>query len=173
MRLAKRQLAPKIRRRFDEEDVLQNVYNSFCKRQQLGQYDLANRDDLWKLLFRMTIFKSLKAARYNLQGRRNVRREQLPRSEVDGTDADMWMFEFMDQNPPTPAEAAILADGTEHLLGLLDSRTRPFADLRLQGLSHEEIASATHLDCAVETVARKLKLVRKKWEAEMEAYVAL
>src|SRR5262245_53816124 len=48
--LARRHLDGRTRRREDEEDVLQSMYKSFCRRQQRGDFDLMGRDELWGLL---------------------------------------------------------------------------------------------------------------------------
>ncbi|MFI5456662.1 MAG: ECF-type sigma factor [Isosphaerales bacterium] len=43
LELARNNLNRRIRRREDEEDVLQSMYKSFCLRQQRGEFDLASR----------------------------------------------------------------------------------------------------------------------------------
>jgi RNA polymerase sigma-70 factor (ECF subfamily) len=48
--LARNNLSARIRSREDEEDVLQSTYKSFYLRQRRGDFDLANRDQLWDLL---------------------------------------------------------------------------------------------------------------------------
>jgi hypothetical protein len=48
--LARKNLDKRIRLRTDEEDVAQSMFKSFCLRQQRGEFDLAGRDDLWRLL---------------------------------------------------------------------------------------------------------------------------
>src|SRR5271157_4853009 len=60
--LARKHLDDQVRRREDEEDVLQSMYKSFCLRQQRGDFDLAGRDELWKLLVTITICKARNAA---------------------------------------------------------------------------------------------------------------
>ncbi len=57
LELARNNLNRRIRRREDEEDVLQSMYKSFCLRQQRGESDLAGRDALWKLLVTITLRK--------------------------------------------------------------------------------------------------------------------
>src|SRR4051812_403427 len=48
--LARKHLDKRVRVRADEEDVLQSMFQSFCARQVRGEFDLADRDELWKLL---------------------------------------------------------------------------------------------------------------------------
>jgi hypothetical protein len=56
--LARNQRPARIRSREDEEDVLQSMYKGFCIRQRRCDFDLANRDELWNLLVRITLRKA-------------------------------------------------------------------------------------------------------------------
>ena len=67
--LARNHLSARVRRREDEEDVFQSMYKSFCVRQRRGDFDLANRDELWNMLVRITLRKARNAANRHLQGR--------------------------------------------------------------------------------------------------------
>ncbi len=73
--LARNNLSARIRSREDEEDVLQSMYKSFCLRQRRGDFDLANRDQLWNLLVQITLCKARNTANRHLQGKRDVRQE--------------------------------------------------------------------------------------------------
>jgi hypothetical protein len=66
--LARNNLSARIRSREDEEDVLQSMYKSFCVRQRRGDFDLANRDQLWDLLVQITLRKARNMATRHLQG---------------------------------------------------------------------------------------------------------
>jgi RNA polymerase sigma factor (sigma-70 family) len=63
---------PRMRRAFDSMDVCQSVLASFFVRAALGQYDLANPDQLLKLLAQM--------ARHKVTGQ--MRRERAERRDV-------------------------------------------------------------------------------------------
>src|SRR5689334_5744119 len=76
LELARNHLDRRIRRREDEEDVLLSMYKSFCLRQQRGEYDLANRDALWKLLVTITLNKTRDMAKYHRRKKRDVVRDQ-------------------------------------------------------------------------------------------------
>src|SRR5262249_56534136 len=56
--LACKHLDPRVRRREDEEDVLQDMYHSFCQRLQRGAFTLGSRTDLSRLLVTMTVRKA-------------------------------------------------------------------------------------------------------------------
>jgi hypothetical protein len=73
--LARNHLSALIRSREDEEDVLQSMYKSFCIRQRRGDFDLANRDELWNLLVQITLRKARNTANRHRQRKRDVRRE--------------------------------------------------------------------------------------------------
>ena len=76
LELARSNLDKRIRRRTDEEDVAQSMFKSFCLRQQKGEFDLAGRDDLWKLLVTITLRKARNAANAHRRRKRDVAREQ-------------------------------------------------------------------------------------------------
>ena len=84
LELARKNLDRRIRRREDEEDVLQSMYNSFCLRQQRGEFDLASRDALWKLLVTITLRKARNAAKKQMREKRDVGREQTISDQGDG-----------------------------------------------------------------------------------------
>ncbi len=56
--LARRNLDRRVRHRADEEDVLQSMFRSFCARQGRGDFHLADRDELWRLLVTITLRKA-------------------------------------------------------------------------------------------------------------------
>src|SRR5271169_4253737 len=72
LELARHNLNKRIRRREDEEDVLQSMYKSFCLRQQRGEFDLAGRDALWKLLVTITLRKARNMAKRQGREMRDV-----------------------------------------------------------------------------------------------------
>jgi DNA-directed RNA polymerase specialized sigma24 family protein len=162
--LARNHLDRRIRQREDEDDVVQNVYASFCRRMQRGEYQLDNRQDLWNLLVTMTLHKTRKAAlRHNRQGRA-VSREEGGLA-ADGSDSLATPAERMPAPDPTPEEAAELAEGVERLLRALpDPTLRQVALWKLEGYTSEEIAGTEKLDCALRTVERKLRVIRAIWE---------
>ena len=110
--LARSHLSARIRGREDEEDVLQSMYKSFCLRQRRGDFDLANRDELWKLLVQITLRKARNTANRHLQGKRDVRRDAIGNAApADGFDEPAALLNQLDTDDPTPAEAALLERG--------------------------------------------------------------
>ncbi len=61
--LARKQLRGTPRRAADEEDVALDAFDSFYRRAERGQFPkLEGRDDLWQLLFVITVRKSIDLA---------------------------------------------------------------------------------------------------------------
>ena len=83
------------------------MFKSFCMRQQRGEFDLAGRDELWRLLVTITLRKARNAAKAERRESGDVRRE---RNVTTGDDADspLWALEQMEAADPSPAEAVVL-----------------------------------------------------------------
>ena len=112
LELARSNLDKRIRRRTDEEDVAQSMFKSFCLRQQKGEFDLAGRDDLWKLLVTITLRKARNAANAHRRRKRDVAREQTVAGNGNSASVD-FVLEEMDAAAPTPAEAMVLNEALE------------------------------------------------------------
>src|SRR5271170_5537679 len=161
LELARNNLNRRVRRREDEEDVLQSMYKSFCLRQQRGEFDLAGRDALWKLLVTITLRKARNIAKKHGREMRDVAREQ---TISDGDDARSagWALEQMDAAGPSPAEAAVLNEALERrLAALADPELREIALWRLEGYTNREIAERR--DCTERSIERRMERIRSKW----------
>ncbi len=132
LELARKNLNLRVRRREDEEDVLQSMYKSFCLRQQRGEFDLAGRDALWKLLVTITLRKARNVAKKQTRDRREIAREQTLADHAEA-EAAQWALEQMDAAGPSPAEAAVLNEALERRLeALADPELRQIALWRLK-----------------------------------------
>jgi DNA-directed RNA polymerase specialized sigma24 family protein len=159
--LARKNLDKRIRLRTDEEDVAQSMFKSFCLRQQRGEFDLAGRDELWRLLVTITLRKARNAAKAQRRDKRDVAREQAT-SGSDDTSSAGWVLEQMEVADPSPAVAAELNEALERRLQVLaDPELRDIALWRLQGETNGEIAG--RLDCTERSVERKLARIRSLW----------
>ncbi len=161
LELARSNLNKRVRRREDEEDVVQSMYKSFCLRQQRGEFELAGRDALWKLLVTITLCKARNAAKAQGREMRDIARERtLPLG--DETQSAQWMLEQMDAAGPSPAEAAVLNEALERRLeALVDPELRQIALWRLEGYTNREIAD--RLDITERSVERRTERIRTKW----------
>jgi RNA polymerase sigma factor (sigma-70 family) len=161
LELARNNLNRQIRRREDEEDVLQSMYKSFCLRQQRGEFDLSGRDALWRLLVTITLRKARNAAKKQTRDRRDIAREQTLADRDDGESAH-WALEQMEAAGPSPSEAALLNEALERRLeALADAGLRQIALWRLEGYTNREIAD--RLDCTERSVERRMERIRSKW----------
>lgn len=163
LELARGHISRRLASRTSPEDILQSMYMSLCHRMQGNEFDIADRDDLWKLLITMTLNKTRMAARHHLRLRRDPRREQSPGAGGDDEADRDALLEEMDGRAPDPQEAAILTETIDEMLAALPPELRQIALWKLDGLTNEEIAAPERLDCALRTVERKLAAIRDTW----------
>ncbi len=150
--LARRRLRGAPRRVADEDDVALSAFGSFCQRAEQGRFpQLADRDDLWRLLVVITARKAS-----------HLKRDQQRQKRDAGAGA-AGLDDVIDPEP-SPALAAELTEQIQRLLACLGSDAlRQVALYKMDGYTNEEIAA--RLDCAPRTVERKLHLIRKTWES--------
>jgi len=156
----------------DEEDAALSAFNSFCAGAARGQFpQLADRDDLWRLLVVITARKAMaQASRQGRQkrgGGRVVAEAVLFGQNLDGGDGSLAGLEQIAADGPSPEFAAMMAEECKKLLDSLDDDSlRQVAVSRMEGYNNDEIAA--QLGCARRTVARRLDLIRKTWLATGE-----
>jgi DNA-directed RNA polymerase specialized sigma24 family protein len=158
--LARTKLRGAPRRVTDEEDIALSAFDSFCRRAERGQFPrLADRNDLWQVLFLLTVRKAIDALRH--EGRQ-VRGGGRVLSLADLAEAGL--DQVLDREP-TPELAAQMADECRRLLDRLDDEMlRAVALGKMQGETNAEIAA--RLGCAELTVVRKVRLIRNLWSQE-------
>jgi RNA polymerase sigma factor (sigma-70 family) len=139
------------------------MYKSFCLRQRRGDFDLANRDELWKLLVQITLRKTRNTANRHLQAKRDVRRDASGNAApADDFDDPAGLLNQLDMDEPTPAEAALLNEALEQRFqALSEPALRLIAQKKLEGYTNQEIAQ--ELQCTVRSVERKLERIRTYW----------
>ena len=168
VRLAGSRLPGHARRVIDEEDVALSAFQSFCDRARKGQFpEMINRDDLWRVLFAITVRKAVSTVRHQTRQKRGGGRVLGESALGGGEPADgAGIAEFLGREP-SPDDAAEFADQLDMLFEKLDDVTlRVIAFQKLQGLSTEEIASS--LGVSTRTVDRKLQLIRAIWVEESQ-----
>ena len=109
--LVRRHLDNRIRRREDEQDVLQSVYASFCLGQLEGKATPSSREELWKLLVRITMCKVVNTAHRHRAARRDVRRERSDthNPHPSGSVFPRWMLEHVDRAQPSPKRRSLFS----------------------------------------------------------------
>ena len=145
----------------DEEDVALSTFDSFFRRAERGQFpQLQDRDDLWQLLFVLTVRKAINLVHY--QGRKSRgggRVQSLQDLEALGADQILG-------TEPSPELAAQMTEECQRLLARLGDETlRAVALWKMEGYTNIEIAAK--LGCVEQTVERKLRAVRQVWSNEV------
>jgi DNA-directed RNA polymerase specialized sigma24 family protein len=156
----------------DEEDAALSAFNSFCAGAARGKFpQLADRDDIWRLLVVITARKAMaqanRAGRQKRGGGRVVEEAVLFGHGLDGTDSSVAGLERIAAQGPSPEFAAMMAEECRRLLDSLeDDSLRQVALSRMEGYTNDEIA--LQLGCARRTVARRLDLIKQTWLATEE-----
>ena len=162
--LARKRLRGARRREADEEDVALSAFDSFCRGAAQGRLpQLADRDDLWRLLVVITARKALHllARQGRLKrGGGKVRGESALRDAAEGEG-----IEAVVGHEPTPEFAAQVAEEYQRLISQLgDEQQRAIAVWKMEGHTNDEIAAK--LDCSKRTVSLKLEAIRMIWSQE-------
>ncbi len=152
-RIAASQLNPALRRRVGPEDVVQSACRTFFRRAQGGQFEFSDSAALWQLLCAITLTKVREQARFHLQQKRDLKRE-----ESTGEDSSAGEAMAIPVRGPSPAEAAEFADQFAHFLATLDEQSQRVVDLKLQEFTDKEVA--TQLGCSELTVRRVQQRLR-------------
>jgi DNA-directed RNA polymerase specialized sigma24 family protein len=164
VRLANRRLAGAELHFVDGEDAALSAFRSFCERVSKGKFSkLENRDDLWKILVRIT---ARKAGDYVRRERRQKRRSNRNlagdhRSATDSASRRGGVESVLD-NGPTPDMVLVIAEECERLLAALEDEQ--LAQIAIWKMERYTDAGVAHkLGCVVRTVERKVNRIRAKW----------
>ncbi len=163
VRLARKKLQGVAGRMADEEDVALSAFKSFCLAAESGRFpNLADRDDLWRLLIQLTARKAVDLRRFEGRARRGGGRVW-----DTGEDFDDRLAQVI-SDTPTPEFAALAAEEVEERLKMLepDHDLRDLALAKLEGYSNREIAE--RFGYALRTVERRLNLIRIKWAQDRD-----
>ncbi len=158
--LARSRLRSVSRRVSDEEDVALSAFESFYRRAEHDQFpNLEDREDLWQLLFILTVRKAINLAHH--QGRKSRGGGRVKGlADLEGLDLDQILGA-----EPSPELAAQMTEEYQGLLGRLgDDTLRAVAVWKMEGYTNAEVAAK--LGCVEHTVGRKLRLIRAAWSGE-------
>ena len=150
--LARRRISQRLVSRLDPEDIVQSVFRTFFGRVRAGQFQLEEKEDICKLLMRITVHKTLRQVAFHKAAKRDPGQE-TGQSEHS---AEMLM-ELLDREPTPDAEAAFI-DQLETFLGTLRPEERTILEMRMQGYSNEEIAKK--LDIYDRKIRRVIERIR-------------
>lgn len=140
----------------DEEDVALSAFKSLSIRARQGKFpQLDDRDDLWQLLYVITVRKAVNLSKRECGCRGGGAVFYL--SDMDGA-----VLEGAVGAEPTPELASQVAEGCRRLLDALGDETlRRVALWKMEGYTNKEVAAK--LGVVEETVERKLRRIREIW----------
>lgn len=146
----------------DEEDIVASVFESFYQAAEIGRFpDLSDRDELWRLLLKMSARKIIDKRRHDQRQRRGA--GARVHSLNSGQDPQA-VLEVVG-NEPTPEMVAMMAETVEQFFSQLAlGQLRDIAVAKLEGASNAEIAQ--QLQCSERTIERRLHLIREKCKQE-------
>lgn len=159
--LARKKLGEMPRRVVDEQDVIQEVFNSFCLRARDGLFPkLTDRDQLWGLLVVITARKAANERKHQRRAKRGG--GEVRGDSVFGKDNQLTPgFANLVGREHTPEFSAKVAEELQELIAMLDSDThRDIAIWKLEGWTNKEIAAK--LECSLSAVERKLRMIRSR-----------
>jgi len=154
--VAANHMGSRLRMRIGPEDVVQSACRTFFRRAQAGQFQLDDGESLWRLLCVLTLTKVREQARYHTRQKRSMNRETHTNTGND----DSTVSPPLPDRSPSANVAVEFADQFEQLLGLLDGEERAIVDLKLQELTHDQVAE--RLGTSERTVRRVFKRVQSK-----------
>jgi len=139
IRLAEKNLSPQLRRKVDENDIGGTVMRTIIRQAREGRLTIEESEDFWKLLVAVTLNKVRKKARYWKQQKRSISREQElaadgPRMEDIAVDLSTPLAD------PTDDEGQAFAVILEKLSGNLDETCQTVLAMKMEGLTHIQIA---------------------------------
>jgi len=158
MHVIRQNLDPRLVRRLDVEDILQSALRSFVRCNNSGQIRLTGDDHLLGLLVIISTRKCHRMHGTHFAVRRDIRRESQDAANlVPGQHVDSMV-----SREPSPLDAAILAETSEHIIDGLKSRERDVLMRLLSGQSIDDIAK--ELGRTHRTVRRTLANIREHFE---------
>jgi DNA-directed RNA polymerase specialized sigma24 family protein len=148
----------------DAEDAALSAFDSFCRRAAIGQFPrLDDRDDLWRLLAKITIRKAVGQIQRECAAKRGGGRvvSEGDLADEDEAGAGGGLDRFMSPGPGHIAVSMFVEEYRRLRSRLGDDSLRLVLDLSLEGYRRAEIAD--RLGCAIKTVGRKLDVIRTLW----------
>ena len=149
--IVSRNVNDKLAKRFDSDDVLQSAYRTFFRRLGGSEFNIANSQELWRLLVKITVCKTQTFARRHTADKRNV--------DAENRDADL---ELVLKNEVSVEDATSLWEEVNEVLAGLPEQAGTIFYLRLEGESKTGIAD--QLNLSRQTVHRTLKLIHDRLE---------
>ncbi len=163
VRSVRARLAGQNRAVSDEEDIVLSVFDSFYNAAENGRFpDLSDRDDLWRLLLRMSARKVVDKRRHDQRQRRGGNAKV---HSLNQTDDDDSVIEAIG-NEPSPVMVLMMQESVDEFFSHLGvGQLRELAVAKLEGYSNAELAE--RFGCSERTIERRLHLIREKCQQEL------
>lgn len=159
--LAQRRIGQRFCGRIDPEDVVQSVFQTFFLRLREDRFTFQEHDDLFKLLVRITVHKTLRQIAYHQAAKRDA---GLESPHGDHTQERLMAVAG---DEPSPEVVVTFMDLLDTFLDKLPDQERRVLELRLQGYSSEEIAQQLGIyDRKVRRVLERIRLVATEEAAD-------
>ena len=143
------------------------MFRRLCDGVERGQFkQLADRDDLWRLLVAITTNRAIDQQRFYAQQKRGggqVRGES--RFERDGDSLGRRGLDQLVGTEPTPEILNQIAEEHDRLMDRLDERLRQIAIWKLESRDNEEIGKL--MGITSRSVRRKLERIREIWQEDV------
>ncbi len=147
-------------------DLAQSALQSFFRAAQQGRFpDLQNNEDLWRVLFSMTVRKAVDRIRKENRQKRGSG-QRAGESVLDGGESESLAgLMNVAGDEPEPPFWVMMQEQVQLKMDLLgDPKLVATANARLEGHSNQEIADMQGVSVAA--IERRLRLIRKKWSRE-------
>jgi RNA polymerase sigma-70 factor, ECF subfamily len=132
--LARRRISQRLNSRVDAEDIVQSVFRTFFARLKDDKFEIGCQDDLFRLLVRITVHKTLRQIAHHKAAKRD------PGLEMGQSDSAHEQLLQLLTSEPTPEATVSFLDQLEHFMSQLPEADRKILELRMEGFSTEEIA---------------------------------
>ncbi|MCA9059329.1 MAG: hypothetical protein KDA85_12555, partial [Planctomycetaceae bacterium] len=145
----------------DEEDIVLSVFDSFYAAAEQGRFpDLSDRNDLWRLLLRMSARKVIDKRRHDKRQRRggDVR--------IHSLSGDNETIIEVIGNEPSPEMVLMMQESIAQFFSHFGvGNLQDLAVAKLEGYSNAELAR--RFECSERTIERRLHLIREKFQQEV------
>ena len=128
----------------------------------VGEFTIANGDDLWRLICTITVTKVREQARFHGRKRRGINQE-VPLGPPPGSSMSGY---GPAHGGPSPDEVAAFDDQFRKLVSMLDEEERELLLLKLDESTNDQIAEK--LGCSERTVRRLLTQIRTRLAGQFE-----
>lgn len=136
MRLSRRRIGQRMASRIDPEDAVQSAFRTFFARVKTDQFTFNGESDLFKLLVRLTVNKTLRQIAHHRAAKRDPGREAAQASSGDEVD----LLNQITNGEPAPEMQVALIEEFERFLSLLPDFDRKVLEMKFQGHTTAEIA---------------------------------